>query len=81
MVDHSGAKSAEIMHRLGMEGWISEEQVLENQLATFGLTLAATFGGFCTPTSTSITRDKTIVSRARRRWSSIVASSSIRYPD
>src|SRR5438093_7482040 len=37
MVD-TGAKSAEIMHRLGMEGWISEEQVLENQLATFGLT-------------------------------------------
>jgi len=37
MVD-TGAKSAEIMHRLGMEGWISEEQVLENQLANFGLT-------------------------------------------
>src|SRR5205809_7990575 len=37
MVD-TGAKSAEIMHRLGMQGWISEEQVLENQLATFGLT-------------------------------------------
>src|SRR3989440_8755245 len=37
MVD-TGAKSGEIMHRLGMEGWISDEQVLENQLATFGLT-------------------------------------------
>src|SRR5437016_10523567 len=36
MVD-TGAKSAEIMHRLGMEGWISEEQVLETQLANFGL--------------------------------------------
>ena len=37
MVD-TGAKSPEIMHRLGMEGWISEEQVLEHQLASFGLT-------------------------------------------
>src|SRR5256714_4125133 len=36
MVD-TGAKSAEIMHRLGMEGWIAEEQVLETQLANFGL--------------------------------------------
>src|SRR5207237_6233393 len=37
MVD-TGAQSTEIMHRLGMEGWISEEQVLETQLANFGLT-------------------------------------------
>src|SRR5438309_8388643 len=36
MVD-TGAKSAEIMHRLGMEGWIAEEQVLETQLANFDL--------------------------------------------
>src|SRR5437867_6974011 len=36
MVD-TGAKSAEIMHRLGMEGWIAEEQVLATQLANFGL--------------------------------------------
>src|SRR6266404_5123464 len=36
MVD-TGAASTEIMHRLGMLGWISEEQVLENQLANFGL--------------------------------------------
>src|SRR2546423_10855703 len=36
MVD-TGAKSAEIMHRLGMEGWIAEKPVLETQLANFGL--------------------------------------------
>ena len=33
----TGASSPEIMDRLGMGGWISEEQKLENQLAKHGL--------------------------------------------
>ena len=33
----TGAANPEIMHRLGMEGWISKEQVLEAQLAKYGL--------------------------------------------
>jgi len=33
----TGASSPEIMQRLGMTGWISEEQQLENQLAQHGL--------------------------------------------
>jgi glyoxylase-like metal-dependent hydrolase (beta-lactamase superfamily II) len=33
----TGASHPEIMHRLGMEGWISEEQKLENQLGKHGL--------------------------------------------
>jgi glyoxylase-like metal-dependent hydrolase (beta-lactamase superfamily II) len=33
----TGASSPEIMQRLGMTGWISEEQRLENQLAQHGL--------------------------------------------
>src|SRR5712691_6149988 len=35
----TGASSPEIMHRLGMEGWISEEQKLENQLGKYELGL------------------------------------------
>ena len=35
----TGASSPEIMHRLGMEGWISEEQKLENQLGRYELGL------------------------------------------
>ncbi len=33
----TGAMNTEIMHRLGMEGWIKPEQVLETQLAKYGL--------------------------------------------
>src|ERR1051325_7458366 len=33
----TGASSPEIMQRLGMTGWITEEQQLENQLAQHGL--------------------------------------------
>ena len=33
----TGAANPEIMHRLGMEGWISKEQVLEAQLAKYDL--------------------------------------------
>jgi glyoxylase-like metal-dependent hydrolase (beta-lactamase superfamily II) len=33
----TGASSAEIMHRLGMSGWITEDQELETQLGTYGL--------------------------------------------
>jgi len=35
----TGASSPEIMHRLGMEGWISEEQKLEKQLGKYDLGL------------------------------------------
>ena len=35
----TGASHPEIMHRLGMEGWISEEQKLENQLGKYELEL------------------------------------------
>lgn len=35
----TGASHPEIMHRLGMEGWISEEQKIENQLGKHGLKL------------------------------------------
>ena len=34
----TGAKNEEIMQRLGMSGWISEEQELENQLENYDLT-------------------------------------------
>jgi len=33
----TGASHPEIMHRLGMKGWVSEEQKLENQLAKYEL--------------------------------------------
>ena len=33
----TGASDPEIMHRLGMKGWVSEEQKLENQLAKYEL--------------------------------------------
>ncbi len=33
----TGASSAEIMQRLGMTGWISEEQKIENQLLRYGV--------------------------------------------
>ncbi len=39
IVVDTGASHPEIMHRLGMEGWISEEQKLENQLGKYGLEL------------------------------------------
>src|ERR1700730_4019378 len=39
IVIDTGALSAEIMHRLGMTGRISEEQQLENQLAAHDVTL------------------------------------------
>ena len=35
----TGASSPEIMQRLGMTGWISEEQRIENQLARYGVKL------------------------------------------
>ena len=35
----TGARNPEIMHRLGMEGWISEEQKIENQLGKYELEL------------------------------------------
>ena len=33
----TGASHPEIMQRLGMTGWISEEQQIENQLGRFGV--------------------------------------------
>src|SRR6266852_7965309 len=41
IVVDTGASHPEIMHRLGMEGWISEEQKLENQLGKYELELEA----------------------------------------
>jgi glyoxylase-like metal-dependent hydrolase (beta-lactamase superfamily II) len=35
----TGARDAEIMHRLGMTGWIEEEQQLEHQLARYGVAI------------------------------------------
>ena len=35
----TGASHPEIMQRLGMTGWISEEQKIENQLARYGVKL------------------------------------------
>ena len=36
----TGASHPEIMQRLGMTGWISEEQKMENQLARYGVSVA-----------------------------------------
>ena len=54
----TGASHPEIMQRLGMTGWIGEEQTMENQLARYGVK-AKDVRYILHSTTTSTTRAKT----------------------